>query len=69
MKLIKYVINFVLENYISDIEFLNDRFLKEQSQLKKEDRDEQSLIEELNTIYGEGTLDLDSGTFTPNKSE
>jgi predicted nuclease with TOPRIM domain len=32
-------------------------------------KDEQSLIEELNTKYGDGTLDLDSGTFTPNKSE
>ena len=51
--MIKYVINFVLENYISDIEFLNDRFLKEQSQLKKEDRDEQSLIEKLNFVKDE----------------
>ena len=32
-------------------------------------KDEQSLIEELNTKYGDGTLDLDSGTFTSNKSE
>ena len=26
-------------------------------------------IEELNTKYGDGSLDLESGTFTPNKSE
>ena len=32
-------------------------------------KDEQSLIEDLNTKYGDGTLDLDSGTFTSNKSE
>ena len=31
--------------------------------------DEQKFIEELNTKYGDGSLDLESGTFTPNKSE
>ena len=30
--------------------------------------DEQKFIEELNTKYGDGSLDLESGTFTPNKS-
>ena len=30
---------------------------------------EQKLIEELNTKYGDGSLDLESGTFTSNKSE
>ena len=29
--------------------------------------DEQKFIEELNTKYGDGSLDLESGTFTPNK--
>ena len=29
---------------------------------------EQDLIEEFNKKYGDGTLDLESGTFTPNKS-
>ena len=32
-------------------------------------KEEQSLIEELNTKYGDGTLDLESGTFVPNKSK
>ncbi len=30
---------------------------------------EQKLIEELNEKYGDGSLDLESGTFTPNKPE
>ena len=30
--------------------------------------DEQKFIEELNGKYGDGSLDLESGTFTPNKS-
>ena len=30
---------------------------------------EQKFIEELNKKYGDGSLDLESGTFTPNKSE
>ena len=29
---------------------------------------EQKFIEELNKKYGDGSLDLESGTFTPNKS-
>ena len=41
---------------------LRDRF----SEVQKE---EQKFIEELNTKYGDGSLDLESGTFTPNKSE
>ena len=31
--------------------------------------DEQKFIEELNKKYGDGSLDLESGTFTPNKSK
>ena len=31
--------------------------------------DEQKFIEELNEKYGDGSLDLESGTFTPNKSK
>ena len=50
VSMIKYVIKFILDNYITDIQFLNDRLLKEQSQLKKEDRDEKSLIEKLNFV-------------------
>ena len=30
---------------------------------------EQDLIKELSGKYGDGTLNIDSGTFTPNKSE
>ena len=31
--------------------------------------EEQKFIEELNKKYGDGALNLESGTFTPNKSE
>ena len=41
---------------------LRDRF----SEVQKE---EQKFIEELNEKYGDGSLDLESGTFTPNKSK
>ena len=41
---------------------LRDKFLETQ-------QDEQKFIEELNTKYGDGSLDLESGTFTPNKSK
>ena len=35
IEMIKYIINYVLENYKSDLIFLNDRAVKEQSKLKK----------------------------------
>ena len=41
---------------------LRDKFLETQ-------QNEQKFIEELNKKYGDGTLDLESGTFTPNKSK
>ena len=41
---------------------LRDKF----SEVQKE---EQGFIEDLNKKYGDGSLDLDSGTFTPNKSK
>ena len=41
---------------------LRDRY----SEVQKE---EQKFIEELNEKYGDGSLDLESGTFTPNKSK
>ena len=41
---------------------LRDKFLGTQ-------QDEQKFIEELNEKYGDGSLDLESGTFTPNKSK
>ena len=41
---------------------LRDKF----SEVQKE---EQGFIEDLNKKYGDGSLDLESGTFTPNKSE
>ncbi len=53
VSMIKYVIKFILDNYITDIQFLNDRLLKEQSQLKKEDRDDKSLVEKLNFVKNE----------------
>ena len=41
---------------------LRDKFTETQ-------QDEQKFIEELNKKYGDGSLDLESGTFTPNKSK
>ena len=41
---------------------LRDKFLETQ-------QDEQKFIEELNEKYGDGSLDLESGTFTSNKSK
>ena len=41
---------------------LRDKFTETQ-------KDEQKFIEELNKKYGDGSLDLESGTFTPNKSK
>ena len=41
---------------------LRDKFSETQN-------NEQKFIEELNTKYGDGSLDLESGTFTPNKSK
>ena len=41
---------------------LRDRFSDVQ-------KDEQNFIEELTKKYGDGSLNLESGTFTPNKSE
>ena len=45
--LLKYVISYVLKHYKVDIEFLNKSFVKRQSQLKKEERDEMDLIQKL----------------------
>ncbi len=47
---LKYVIGYVLENRREDLEFLNDRYMKEQNQLPANQRDEKSLIEKLETI-------------------
>ena len=41
---------------------LKDKFTEVQN-------NEQKLIEELNAKYGDGSLNLESGTFTSNKSE
>jgi len=53
IEMIKYIINYVLENYKSDLIFLNDRSVKEQSKLKKEARDEFNLLEKLNNIINQ----------------
>ena len=51
--MIKYVIKFVTDNYFEDIKFLNERLLKEQSQLKKEERDDKTLIDKLDFVVSE----------------
>ena len=48
--LLKYVISYVLKNYENDLIFLNDTFIKKQSQLKKEERDNMDLIQKLNFV-------------------
>ena len=48
--LLKHVINYVLKNYKVDIEFLNKCFIKRQSQLKKDERDEMDLVEKLTFV-------------------
>ena len=53
IEMIKYVIKFVTDNYFEDMKFLNDRLLKEQSQLKKEERDDKTLIDKLNYVVNE----------------
>jgi len=51
--LLKHVINFILKKYPKDLDFLNKNFIKRQSQLKKEDRDEMDLIEKLNFVVNQ----------------
>tara|TARA_Y100000034_G_C6683389_1_gene300506 strand:- start:225 stop:539 length:315 start_codon:yes stop_codon:yes gene_type:complete len=50
-----------------------DNTLKAEDELRKKfievQESEQDLIKELNTKYGDGTLNPQTGEFTPNKSE
>lgn len=47
---IKYVINYALTNCLEDLEFLEDRLLKEEAKLPKLERSEMALIEKLKFI-------------------
>lgn len=47
---LKYCINYCVENYKNDIEFLNERLQNEEKNLKKEERSEMSLIDRLNFV-------------------
>jgi asparaginyl-tRNA synthetase len=47
---LKYCINYCVENYNDDIEFLNQRLLNEEKNLKKEERSELSLIDRLDFV-------------------
>jgi asparaginyl-tRNA synthetase len=49
-ELLKYVINFALENCKHDLDFLNQRLLKENEKRKKEERDELSLLDKLKFV-------------------
>jgi len=49
-KFLKYCIKFCLENYKNELAFLNDKLLKEEANLKKEQRSEMSLIERLHFV-------------------
>jgi asparaginyl-tRNA synthetase len=47
---LKYCISYCVENYKDDIEFLNQRLLNEEKNLKKEERSELSLIDRLDFV-------------------
>jgi len=44
---VKYILNYILKNCEEDLEFLNDRLLKEESQKPKNERSDFSLIEKI----------------------
>ncbi len=48
--LLKYLCQYILEHYASDIEFLSDRKYKEEQGLKKEQRSRLTLIDSLNQV-------------------
>lgn len=47
---IKYLINFVLENNLSDLEFLNQRLIEEEKSLPTDKRSDYSLLEKLRLV-------------------
>jgi len=47
---LKYLIGYALDNCIDDIEFLNQRLLQEEKNLKKEEQSEMNLLERLQFI-------------------
>jgi len=47
---LKYLINYALTTCKEDLQFLNDRAIKEESQLPKEKRNELSLLERMNMV-------------------
>ena len=47
---LKYLIKYALDNYREDIAFLDEKFVKENSQKKKEERAEMGLIEKLEFV-------------------
>jgi hypothetical protein len=48
------------------IDVTKDEILKKYDEVRE---NEQKMIQEFNTKYGDGVLDLESGTFQPNPSE
>tara|TARA_Y100000401_G_C8223855_1_gene174676 strand:- start:128 stop:436 length:309 start_codon:yes stop_codon:yes gene_type:complete len=54
-----------LEQQIKALDIASNNLKEKFSEIQDS---EQKLIEEFNGKYGDGTLDLESGTFTPNKS-
>ncbi|MEQ8324937.1 MAG: asparagine--tRNA ligase [Vicingaceae bacterium] len=50
---LKYVIKFVLDNYKEELEFLKNRRLDHEKNLKQEDRSEMDLIEQLNFVLSQ----------------
>jgi chromosome segregation ATPase len=55
-----------LENRLNAINEVKQEAWKKYEELRKE---EQEMIQEFNTKYGDGVLDLESGTFQPKSEE
>ena len=49
---LKYLINYALATCKEDLQFLNDRAIKEESQLPKDKRNELSLLERMEMVVG-----------------
>ena len=55
-QLLKFVCNYVLKNYIEDIQFLSERKHKEEQSLKKELRSKNTLLDSLNNIVNNSLI-------------
>jgi hypothetical protein len=56
----------IVENRMKALEEVENEAWKKYEELRKQ---EQDMIQEFNTKYGDGVLDLESGTFQPKSEE